>query len=59
MGSYLFIMAYYPLAIYMLEFKFLPSSSNNRVVNLLQYLGKASYQVFLIQILFFAFLYNP
>lgn len=59
LGSYLFIMAFYPLAIYMLEFKFLPSSSNNRVVKFIQYLGKASYHVFLIQILFFAVLYNP
>jgi peptidoglycan/LPS O-acetylase OafA/YrhL len=59
LGSYVFLMAFYPLAIYMLAYRILPSNSHNKLVRSIQYLGKASYHIFLVQILFFAVLYNP
>jgi hypothetical protein len=59
LGSYVVIASFYPLALYMLAYKILPSASNNRIVKFIAYTGKASYHVFLVQILFFAVFYNP
>lgn len=59
LGSYVVIASFYPLALYMLAYKFLPSKSSNKIVKFIAYTGKASYHVFLVQILFFAVFYNP
>lgn len=59
LGSYVVLVAFYPLALYMLAYKFLPSTSGNKIVKYIAYFGKASYHIFLVQILFFAVFYNP
>ncbi|MHC1681701.1 MAG: acyltransferase family protein [Clostridiaceae bacterium] len=45
---------FYPLIIVLLGIKFLPPKSNNILAKLLAFLGKASYHIFLFQILFFS-----
>lgn len=59
LGSYVVLAVFYPLALYMLAYKILPSTSENRIVKFIAYVGKASYHVFLVQIMFFAVFYNP
>lgn len=59
LGSYVVIVAFYPLVLYMLAYRILPSNSENKIIKFIAYVGKASYHVFLVQILFFAVFYNP
>ncbi len=58
-GAHMFLIAFYPLIIYIIAFKILPSSSNNIIIKFIGFLGNASYHIFLFQTLFFGFIGNP
>ncbi|MBI5680673.1 MAG: acyltransferase family protein [Methanobacterium sp.] len=46
--------AFYPLIICILGFIYLPSESSNKIINFIGTIGKASYHIFLVQIIYFA-----
>ena len=45
--------SFYPLFLFVVGMKYLPSISNNRIAGFLSLIGKASYHIFLIQIVLF------
>ena len=54
MGVENIISFFYPLTLVLLGIKFFPSNENNKLVKLIAKIGRASYHIFLIQILYFS-----
>lgn len=53
-GSQNILSFFYPLVLFAIGFKVLPSNIKNKIINFTALIGKASYHIFLFQILFFA-----
>lgn len=52
-GAQNVLTSFYPLLIFLVGMRFLPQKSNNIILNFVGLIGKASYHIFLLQILFF------
>ncbi len=54
-GLFYFLASFYPAFLFMLSLRFLPNKVDNIFIRIASVVGKASYHIFLVQVIYFAF----